>query len=97
MMKANERMILTYIGKFKKVDFAFFADEFNISPMIILDMVVQFIDDEFIKVCEDGLILTEKGKKEVYESLNKIFMVEESIPEFDWEELYIPQNFEGVL
>ncbi len=96
-MKANERILLTYIGKYKKVDFAFFADEFNISPMVILDLVVQLINDEFIKVCEDELILTEKGMKEVYESFNKIFLEEENIPKFDWTELYIPQNFGEVL
>lgn len=96
-MKANERMILTYINKFKKVDFTFFADEFGISQMIILDMLVQLISDEYISFCEDELVLTEKGLKEVYESCNKIFLEEENIPKFDWRALYIPQNFEEIL
>lgn len=97
MMKANERMILTYIGKFKKVDFTFFANEFNISPMIVLDMIAKLMSDELVKVCDDELVVTEKGMKEVYESCNKIFIEEESIPIFDWTELYIPKNFEEVL
>ena len=96
-MKTNERIILTYIGKFKKVDFTFFANEFNISPMLVLEMVVKLICDEFVIVCDNELLLTEKGKQGAYESCNKIFIEEESIPTFDWTELYIPKNFEEVL
>lgn len=96
-MKAYERMILTYIDKYKNINFDYFYHEFSIGKIQMLGILEKLLKNEFIKFEDNKLIVTDKGKSQKYDALNKLMEVEDNIPDFDWTKLYIPKNFKNIL
>ena len=93
-MKVNERLILTFINKYKDDDPIFLCRELQIQKTMYDNAIQTLYDNELIILNENRYQVTEKGKKQVFENLNK-YVNKEHVDEkeiFEWKELHIPKN-----
>lgn len=94
-MKVSEKMILTYIDKYKELNFDVLSNELGIPVSSLLGLADGLLQNGYIKSMDRELSVTEKGKKEAYGFWNEISIVEEEgrSQDFLWDELYIPKDF----
>ncbi|EOS21450.1 hypothetical protein C806_04433 [Lachnospiraceae bacterium 3-1] len=94
-MKVSEKMILTYINKYKEMNFDILSKELGLPVSSLLGVADGLLQNGYIKSVDQEFFVTEKGKKEAYGFWNEISIVEEedTKQDFSWDELYIPKNF----
>lgn len=93
-MKVYEKMILTCIEKYKVLDFNYLCDELHLPILCLMGIVDQLFIDKYISFVGDDCIVTEKGKKEIYDSWNVLTKGKDSVSEgFQWDGLYVPKKF----
>ena len=94
-LKTNELIILSYINKFKKLDFEMIQKEIQAPLAQISNMVYDLYKREYLIPAENGILLTEKAKAEPVFSWN-VWLEDEKL-EFDGTQTYTGQlNLFGV-
>ena len=94
-LKTNELIILSYINKFKKLDFEMIQKEIQAPLAQISNMVYDLYKREYLIPAENGILLTEKAKAEPVFSWN-VWLEDEKL-EFDGTQIYTGQlNLFGV-
>ncbi len=94
-MKVSEKMILTYLNKYKELNFDVLSKELGLPVSSLLGVADGLLQNGYIKSVNQELCVTEKGKQEVYGFWNELIIGKEddAKQDFVWDELYIPQNF----
>lgn len=95
-MKLYKKIILTYVDKYKDVNFDILSKELNVPLINLVEIVQELVMDDYLKCQNRTFFLTEKGKTEIFASWNAIFVTEkeeEDKEDFVWDELYIPDKF----
>ncbi len=93
-MKTYKKMILTYINKYENMNFEVLSKELKLPMNSLLGIVDELLLKGYITCTDQRIMVTEKGKAKVYDSWNQLTTdSQEDEEEFQWEELYIPENF----
>lgn len=94
-MKAYESMILTYINKYKDLNFDVLSKELRLPVNILLELADQLFLEGYINSDNQDLSVTEKGNSHVFSSWNELSIKKDDRIEkdFQWDDLYIPENF----
>lgn len=98
-MKSYERLILTYIGKYEKLELSVLSRELSMPGRILLGVTEELYKQKFFEFEGENVKLAEKGKLSVYGEWNtftNVLGAEEEMEQFDWLTLYIPKDFKGT-
>lgn len=98
-MKAHEKLILTYIGKYHRLDLSVLVRELQIYGRMLADILERLYKEAYFEFTEDEVRLTEKGKLCCYQEWNpftEALQTEEEAEEFDWQTVYVPKDFKGT-
>ncbi len=98
-MKSYEKLILTYIEKYEKLELAVLSRELCMPGRILLGVTEELYKEKYFEFEGDNVKLTEKGKLCAYGEWNTFTNVlerEEKPEQFDWLALYIPKDFKGT-
>lgn len=95
-MKMYKRLLLTYIDKYHRLDFAVLTEELRMTEWQIAEIVSSLKKDGFVTVKNQQYELSKRGKEWVFPIWNdwSIYYPEEEKKqsEFVWDYLYIPSN-----
>ena len=87
----HDRIILGYLAEHPDFSYNRLSKLLNCSKVMIDERLQLLIENEYVLVTRDGVLLTKEGKNE------KIDFVQPTEPkkreEFIWDMLYIPENF----
>lgn len=100
-MKPYEEIILSYINKYHEINLEQLHYEIGLNISIISDILRNLYEKAFLVINENKLYLTDKAATCITETWNdwsfshKEFS-KEYIQPFNWDYLYIPQNFDNI-
>lgn len=88
-------MILTYVDKYEAINFDILSRELGLPVSFLVGLADELFLDGFINSVDQKIHVTDKGKTEVYNSWNEISINrdDDSEENFEWNKLYVPENF----
>lgn len=100
-MKPYEKIILSYIYKYHKINLEQLQYEIGLNISLISDILRNLYEKEYYKIDNDNLYLTTKAITSITEFWNywsfsnkNLFSSKPKI--FDWDFLYIPKEFDNI-
>lgn len=95
-MKMYKRLLLTYIEKYKRVDFGLLCGELKMSEGQIADIIYSLWQSGYVQSTGSEYALTESGRKWAFSFWNdwSVCQAEGKKQQFQWDALYIPEDFE---
>lgn len=96
-MKMYERLLLTYIDKYNRLDFVVLTEELGMTEWQIAEIVNSLKKNGFVTVKNQRYEVSKRGKVWVFPMWNdwSVYYQEEERKkqsEFIWDYLYIPSN-----
>lgn len=95
-MKSYKSLLLAYIDRYHNIDFELLSEEFHVRKRQIMEWLIDLETKGYIKGEAGKFCVTQAGKE--YQSASWISFIgmeeEETEETFDWDFLYIPENFE---
>lgn len=100
-MKPYEEIILSYIHKYHEINLEQLHYEIGLNISIISDTLRNLYEKGFFVINDTKLYLTDKATTCITEiwndwSFSHRELSKESIQPFNWDYLYIPQNFDNI-
>ncbi len=94
-MKACKKLILTYLDKYKELNFDVLSIELRVPAASLIKLAEELLQGRYIECENREWKLTASGKREVFSSWNTYTATggEEEKSNFQWEEVYVPENF----
>ena len=95
-MKTYRSLLLAYINRYHSIDFELLSEEFHVRKRQTMEWLIDLETKGYIEEEAGKFYVTQTGKE--YQSASWISFTgvgeEEAEETFDWDFLYIPENFE---
>lgn len=96
-MKMYERLLLTYINKYHRLDFSVLTSELKMADWQIAQIVSSLKENGFVRMENQRYEVSEQGQEWIFPMWNdwSVYYQEEEwekTSEFVWDYLYIPEN-----
>ncbi len=99
-MKPYEKIILSYIHKYKTINLIALSYELNVNSSILSDIIRDLYNKQYFIYHDGAYTLTEKSIDEITPLWNEwsfsFKQTEVFKQEITWDYLYIPQNFDKI-